>query len=325
MQKNLRAPVVALRVMVAMAAAAGCSTRAEAPEAFQGVVELDEVTLGFDVGGRVERVDVAEGQVVEERAPLASLDASIVSIAGDARRSEVAAAEAQLALLLAGSRPEEVRATSAELEAVRTQEELAQKTLDRQRALVASGAVGAASLEPIEAQIAALAGQRRALGERLRAQRGGARAQEIAAAEARVRAARAALAGEEERLARASLKAPRAGTVLDVHVDPGEVVGAGTPVVTMADARRPYVDVFVPEGRIGELAEGDAVAVRVDAVPGAFAGKVEHLARRTEFTPRFLFSERERPNLVLRVRVRVDEPSGRLPAGVPAFVTKGSP
>ena len=39
----------------------------------------------------------------------------------------------------------------------------------------------------------------------------------------------------------------------------------------------------------------------------------------TEFTPKFLFSPRERPNLVVRVRVRVDDPERRLHAGVPAF------
>ena len=45
------------------------------------------------------------------------------------------------------------------------------------------------------------------------------------------------------------------------------------------------------------------------------------IGRRTEFTPKFLFSDRERPNLVLRVRIRVHDPERRLRAGLPAFVT----
>jgi len=36
--------------------------------------------------------------------------------------------------------------------------------------------------------------------------------------------------------------------VLDVNVDPGEVVAAGTPVVTLADTEHPYADVFVAQG-----------------------------------------------------------------------------
>jgi hypothetical protein len=42
-----------------------------------------------------------------------------------------------------------------------------------------------------------------------------------------------------------------------------------------------------------------------------------------EYIPRFLFSSRERPNLVARVRVRIDDPGGRLHAGAPAAVELG--
>jgi hypothetical protein len=70
-----------------------------------------------------------------------------------------------------------------------------------------------------------------------------------------------------------------------------------------------------------EVALGAPASVRVDGVARAFRGAVEHVFPRSEFTPRFLFSERERPNLVVRVRVRVSDPSHTLHQGVPAFVT----
>jgi HlyD family secretion protein len=125
---------------------------------------------------------------------------------------------------------------------------------------------------------------------------------------------------EEARLAKYELRAPAAGSVVDRHVLPGEVVNPGSPVVTVADAKHPYVDVFVPEGEIAGVAIGDSAVVRTDALPSGLAGKVERIAQRTEFTPKFLFSERERGNLVIRVRVRVDDPGETLHAGVPAFV-----
>jgi hypothetical protein len=70
-----------------------------------------------------------------------------------------------------------------------------------------------------------------------------------------------------------------------------------------------------------EVALGGAASVRVDGVAHALQGAVEHVFPRTEFTPRFLFSEDERPNLVVRVRVRVGDPEQQLHQGVPAFVT----
>ena len=47
---------------------------------------------------------------------------------------------------------------------------------------------------------------------------------------------------------------------------------------------------------------------------------VEYLSPEAEFAPKFLFSDRERLNLVIRARVRVDDPGHRLHSGVPVFV-----
>lgn len=109
--------------------------------------------------------------------------------------------------------------------------------------------------------------------------------------------------------------------MLEVTAEPGEVVGPGVPVVIVGDTRHPYAEVFVPQAELDGVRVGAAAEVAVDALPDRLAGRVEHVARRTEFTPRYLFSERERPNLVVRVRVRIEDPEERLSAGVPAFVT----
>jgi len=62
--------------------------------------------------------------------------------------------------------------------------------------------------------------------------------------------------------------------------------------------------------------------VTVDGLPAPLSGRIEHIFPKTEFTPRYLFSDSERPNLVIRTRVRIDDPKRVLHAGVPAFVTK---
>jgi HlyD family secretion protein len=151
--------------------------------------------------------------------------------------------------------------------------------------------------------------------------RAGSRPEELAAAEARAAAAAAALDAEDERLRRFVLHADGACAVVDVHLEPGEVAAAGTPVVTLADTAHPFVDVFVPVGELPGLAVGRAARLRVDGEAATFAGAVENIGRQTEFTPRFLFSPKERPHLVVRVRVRVADPERRLHAGIPGFVT----
>jgi HlyD family secretion protein len=105
-----------------------------------------------------------------------------------------------------------------------------------------------------------------------------------------------------------------------VNYEQGEVVSPAAPVITLADAQHPYVDVFVPEAQISRVFLGEGARVKVDALSHELGGKVEHIARRTEFTPRYLFSEKERSTLVVRVRVRIEDPKEELRAGVPAFV-----
>jgi HlyD family secretion protein len=302
--------------------AVGCgSARAGERAPLQGVVEFDDRVIGFELGGRVLEVAVERGQTVHAGAVLARLDDGLERPVRDLRAGELAAAEAELALLRRGARREDLRASEAEIAALRAQEQTLAKNVERHNRLQAVGAAPAAALDDLSAQLSSTGERRIALEQRLKALRSGARAEEIAAAEARAQSAAAALAAVEARLARYVLRSATAGSAVDVHVKVDEIVAPGTPAVTLADLDHPFVDVFVPQARMHEVALGGAARVRVDGVAPALQGAVEHVFPRTEFTPRFLFSEDERPNLVVRVRVRVGDPKHQLHQGVPAFVT----
>ena len=302
--------------------AAGCRAAAAggAEGGFQGIVELDEVTLAFDVGGRIATLALEEGMPVAAGAEVATLDDEVAKSARDARAAEVRAGEADLALLRAGSRREDIRATEALLSAADTALKTAERNLQRMKDMRAQGAATDAQLDDAQAAVEQTRGERRRLLEQLTAQRRGARPEELAAGEARVEVARRALAGEETKLAHYHLRAPRAGLVLDRLVEAGEVVGAGTPVATIADPTRPFVEVFVPETQLAGLRPGVAARVTTDSMAEPVAGKIENIGRQTEFTPRYLFSPRERVLLVVRVKVRIEDPKAQLTAGVPAFV-----
>jgi HlyD family secretion protein len=276
--------------------------------------------LSFEVPGRITSLRVERGQRIAAGTLLAIVDDSLERASRAVHAAEASAAEAQLALVSAGARSEDVRSLSARVRAASATQGLLQTNLERERILLARGVTAPARVDDLEAQVERARAERQALEQNLSALRKGARSEELRGAEARANAARAVLSLEDERLERHRLLANHAGTVLDVHVESGEVVAAGTPIATLADNARPYVDVFVPIGALSRVRLGGGAHVRIDARPETFAGKVEHVAQQTEFTPRYLFSERERPNLVVRVRVRIADPRERLYAGVPAFV-----
>jgi len=316
-------PAAGVALVVAAASAAGCRRAPPLADGYQGIVEYDERVLAFEVPGRVDRVPVDRGDLVGAGQVLAQVDDTLERLTVQSREKDEAAAQADLALLEAGTRKEDVAAAADDLRAASASEGLLRKTADRVRALVAQGALPQQELDKADADLEHASAERRALEQRLDAMRRGSRPEEIAQSRARVDQVRSLLALEQERLARYTLHANAAGEVVDVEVKPGEMAAFGTSAVTLADTTHPYVDVFVPQGQLGELRAGTRAVVRVDATSAPFEGAVEYVSPETEFTPKFLFSPRERPNLVVRVRVRVRDPERRLHAGVPAFARIG--
>lgn len=288
---------------------------------FQGVVEFDERRLSFERPGRVAEVLVRETEEVEEGQPLARLDTDLAILERDLRNAQLESAQAQLALVGAGARSSDVRALASELRAARATVQTLEDELTRNANLQDTGAVPVAQVDRLRGEVDRARGLAGAVASRLTSLRAGPRSEELSIASAQVEAAEIAVRVAERGLEQFALHSPVSAQVLSVEAETGEVAAAGRVAIVLSLRDRPYVDVFVPQGSVTEVHAGAPVEVRIDARDGALNGSIEQLGSELEYTPRFLFSEGERPNLVLRVRVRVDDPDHVLLAGLPAFVT----
>ncbi|HVU50450.1 MAG TPA: HlyD family efflux transporter periplasmic adaptor subunit [Polyangia bacterium] len=313
-----RATVAGLVAGVALSA--GCHRGDLADGRFQGMIEYDQRAVSFEGAGRVVELRVRRGQAVKAAEIIARQDDALDrdSHAVDVRAAAVA--QADLDLVKAGSRREDIRAAEAQLASARVTEKEAETELGRQRLLLEKGARPRAGMESVEAQVAAARAARESQEERVRALRSGARVQEIGRAAAQVAQADQVLRVSDLRIQKRTLAAPIDGVVQDVYIESGEMAAAGAPVLSIADVRRPYADVFVPVPQAPSVRVGDQALLRVEGLAGEVTGVVELVYPEAEFTPRFVFSPRERPNLVIRVRVRLADPEGRLHAGLPAYV-----
>jgi HlyD family secretion protein len=132
-------------------------------------------------------------------------------------------------------------------------------------------------------------------------------------------AARAGLLATEAIRQQLTVIAPEDGIILTRFADPGEVLSAGTPVVSLGLVRRPWVRAYVGEHFIGRVKLGRPAMIRLDGVDRAFPGRVVEIASRAEFTPRAALTERERADLVFGIKVQADSQDlgGRLKAGMP--------
>jgi HlyD family secretion protein len=133
--------------------------------------------------------------------------------------------------------------------------------------------------------------------------------------------AKANLALIDTQLAKLTVFAPMDGVILTRNVEPGEFVQPGSAAVTMANLNDLTITVYIPEDRYGEIHIGQEATVTVDSFPGqTFTGTVTKIADQAEFTPRNVQTVEGRSATVYAVKLKVNDPEGRLKLGMPADV-----
>src|SRR5262249_10492267 len=113
--------------------------------------------------------------------------------------------------------------------------------------------------------------------------------------------------------------APFAGTVATRTAEPGEVVMAGTPIITLVNLAEVYLRGFIPEGEIGKVRVGQPARVYLDSAPtkpiDAFAPRLEP---RASFTPENTSSREDRVKQVVGVKLQLRGAVGFAKPGMPA-------
>ncbi len=246
------------------------------------------------------RVNEADGKLAAAEAQLAQAEASYAQAKWDReamtrlfKKELVAEQEAQRA-----QRNEEAQA--AIVAAQKRQVEAARGALTAAKANLVNPAIRSSQVVAVQGQI-------------LQAQA------DIAAAQAEAERARAQL--EEARANRKDLSviAPFNGTVATRTAEPGEVVMAGTAIITLVNLAEVYLRAFVPEGQIGHVRVGQPARVYLDSAPAkpidAYVLRVDPQA---SFTPENTYFREDRVKQVVGVKLRLKSAVGFAKPGMPA-------
>jgi HlyD family secretion protein len=142
---------------------------------------------------------------------------------------------------------------------------------------------------------------------------------EIAYAKALADQARFQLAEAQATRNDLTVRAPFDGTVMTRAAEPGEVVQAGTTIVTLLDLNRVYLRGFIPEGQIGKVRVGQAARVYLDSDPAkALDAYVERIDPQATFTPENTYFRDDRIKQVVGVKLRLKSGTGFAKPGMPA-------
>jgi HlyD family secretion protein len=295
--------------------------RGEGPREATGTLEIVEIDVSPMQPARIVQVRVREGDTVRAGQVLAVLQQPTTQGQVPLGQAQVSSARARLRDLEAGARAPEIERAQAEVRVRQAEAERAAREMERLRVLTEAGAVSRQTLDNARAAATQAAALRDAARENLRLVREGARADQVEAARAEVAGAEAALQSARQTAGELTLVAPVDGVVMLRAAEAGEMVGAGQPVVTLGDPRRPWTRVYVGQEVLPTLRVGQTVTARLDAFPDrAFRGRIASLNPRAEYTPRVALTEDEREDLLFGVRVEFDDPSGMLKAGLPLTV-----
>jgi len=246
------------------------------------------------------RVHEAEGKLAAAEAQLAQAEASYTQAKWDReamarlyKRELIAEQEARRA-----ESTEEAQA--AVVAAARRQVEAARGSLTAAQANLLNPAIRASQVAAVQGQI-------------LQAEA------DIAAAQAEAERAHASL--DEARANRRDLRviAPFTGTVATRTAEPGEVIAAGTPVLTMLNLAEVYLRAFVPEGQIGRVRIGQPARVYLDSDPTKpIDAYVLRIDPQASFTPENTYFREDRVKQVVGVKLRLRGAVGYAKPGMPA-------
>jgi multidrug efflux pump subunit AcrA (membrane-fusion protein) len=239
-----------------------------------GTVEADlSVEVAFQVPGRVSSVRVEEGQLVRKGQLLATLDPRDYEYAAAGASAQLTAAQATAQKAQTGLR-------SQELEQARIDYDRWADEYKRMRTLYERKSLPENDFKKVEAAY-------NAARERYEMAKEGTRREDLAAANAAATGAQAQVDESRKRLSETKLLSPIDGFVGLRHIDPGEMVGAGMPVIAVMRTDPVKVRVGIPEAEIGKVRAGAPAVVSIPSLGGReFNGKVELVGVAAEPTSR---------------------------------------
>ena len=314
---------IALAAVLGLLAAGGAyltGTEKSAVLTLSGNVDIREVALSFRVAGRLQNLTVDEGATVHQGDVLGSVDAAPFRIAEAEAVSALAAVSARAALMQQGYRQEDVAQARANLAARESLLAGAVQTLNRQKTLAETGAGVARSLEEAQTAHDQAAAQVDVARQQLQALSKGFRKEEVAEAKANQDKAEAQLEKARLQLTDTLLLAPADGVILTRALEPGSMLAAGSPVLTLSLIRPVWVRAYVRETELGQAVPGKKVDVYTDSRAKPYHGVIGFVSGSAEFTPKSVETSDLRTALVYRLRIIIQDPDQQLRQGMPVTV-----
>ncbi len=254
---NIILAIIAFILVVGVVGLIGFFALDRSEEIIQGEVEVSEYRVSSKVPGRILELCVKEGDFVHKGDTVAILDAPEVKAKDEQARSVEAAAAALSDMAANGARKEQVTGAYELWQQAKAGLEIAKKSYDRVQRLYDAGVMTAQKRDEAYAMYKASEAQEKAAKSQYDMATNGARAEERQAAAAKVRQAQGAIHEVASYIKETIQTAPVDGEVSNIYPKEGELVGTGSPIMSIAEMNDMWGIFNVREDQLNGLKVGD--------------------------------------------------------------------
>jgi len=281
--KNIMLAVLGFAVVVVIVALIGLIALDRDPDIIQGQVEVSEYRVSSKVPGRILEIRVKEGDYVKAGDTLAILDAPEVRAKMEQAQSAESAAAALEMKAKNGARKEQIQGAFSVLQQAKAGFEIAEKSYNRVQRLFDEGVMSAQKRDEAFANYKAMEAQMKAAQSQYDMAVNGARMEDKLAASAQVGRARGAVQEVNSYIHETVQIAQKEGEVTDIYPKVGELVGTGSPIMSIAMMDDMWGTFNVREDQLDGMQVGTEFSVFVPAFNKDVKMKVYHLKDQGSF------------------------------------------
>ena len=277
-QKSLWLGVGTVIAIVVIVALIGIFAIQPEPEMITGEVCADEYRVSNKVPGRLSILYVEEGQHVRQGDTLAYISSPEVDAKMQQARAARAAADAQSTKAQNGARQQQVASAYEMWQKAEVGVDIAKKSYDRVQTLYDKKVVSAQKRDEAEAQYRAAVATANAAKLQYEMAREGAQSEDKSAAAALVQQAEGAVSEVASYVHDRYLLAPCDGEVAEIYAKHSDLIGTGSPVMSILDMSNTWISISVREDLLGDLTIGKEVKIQIPALgEQTYQAKVTYL------------------------------------------------
>ena len=255
--QNILLAVMGFSIAVLIVAIIGFFTLGKTDEVIQGEVEVGEYRVSCKLPARVVEIRVKEGDFVHKGDTLAILEIPEMNAQEKVAQSTEAATQALSNLTEEGVRREAIQSTQQLVVQAKAATDVAKKTYDRMQNLFSEGVMSQQKRDEAKAAWEVALAHENAMKSQYEMAKNGARTEEKKAAQSQANAAKHAVDVVRSVLKETVQVAAVDGEVSDIYPKEGELVGMGSPILSISMMKDMWGTFNVREDQLNGLKVGD--------------------------------------------------------------------